>query len=119
MRADELQMQPVQRVEPGGVHVNAEPASNRLVVWGIHGGSDFITGICVGATVLERLPRNAITAAPKESADDLWIRARREVVPNLPPDALRDRHGAAVGYFLYAGLPADHCKAVAEREGVL
>jgi hypothetical protein len=117
MRADQLTAQPVQRVEPGGV--NTEPAAHRLVVWGIHGGSDFVTGLQVGSTLLERLPPNPLTGAPRESNDALRIRAMREVVPALPPDALRDSKGSAVGYFLYADLPADHCKAVAEREGPL
>jgi hypothetical protein len=117
MRVDQLGQQPVQRVQPGGI--NYEPAAHRLVVWGIHGGGDFVTAIQVGATVLTRRLPDPITGAAAESEDALRARAMRDVVPTLPPDALRDSKGAAVGYFLYAGLPADHCKAVAEREGPL
>jgi hypothetical protein len=107
MRADQLGGQRVQRVEPNGVH--CEPPSSRLVVWGIHGGSEFVTGIKFGETALGR--------APAEEVEALRVRAMRDVVPNLAPDALRDSKGSAVGYFTYAGLPADHCRAVAEQEG--
>jgi len=93
----------------GGVH--SEPASARLVVWGIHGGGDFVTGLGVGDVVLNRLPGEAV--------DALRVRAMRDVVPTLPPDALRDSKGAAVGYFVYTGLPPDQCKTVAEREATL
>ena len=113
MRPDHLASQPVQRVQPGGI--NREPSAHRLVVWGIHGGGDFVTGLQVGSTLLERRLADPVTGAPAESEDALRIRAMRA----LPPDALRDSKGSAVGYFLYAGLPADHCKAVAEREGPL
>jgi hypothetical protein len=109
MKADQLLRQRVQRVEPGC----AVPAG--LVLWGIHGGSDFVVGLAIGATVIERLPPNPFSGAPREDVDALRVRALREV----PPDALRDSKGSAVGYYLYAGLPPDHCRAVAEREGSL
>ena len=105
-------MKPVQRLEPSGV--NFEPASNRLVVWGIHGDSDSVIGLCVGNIVLSRLPYNGITGAPAESVDALRIRAMR----NLPPDASRDSKGSAMGYFIYAGLDPDYCRgALSDEEG--
>jgi hypothetical protein len=103
MRQDQLHSQRVQRLEPGGI--DTEPASTRLVVWGIQGGSDFVTGIAVGDLVLGRLAG--------EDTDALRIRARR----NLPANPLRDSKGSAVGYFIYAGLPPDHCRAQAYKEG--
>jgi len=105
MRAHELRGQRVQRVEMSGVH--SEPHTARLVVWGIHGGGDFVTGLRVGGTVLER--------QPGEEVDALRVRAMREVVPTLPPDAFRDSKGAAVGHFTYAGLPPDHCRPTARH----
>lgn len=100
MRADQLKSQRVQRVEMSGIHT--QPASRRLVVWGIHGGSNFVIGLKVGETLLERLPG--------EEVDALRVRAMRDVVPTLPPDARRDSKGVAVGYFVYAGMSPDHCK---------
>jgi hypothetical protein len=113
MRADQLAAQRVQRVEPGGI--NYEPAENRLVIWGIHGAGDYVTALRIGGALVERLPPDPLTGAPREEVDALRVRAMR----SLPPDALRDSKGSAVGYFLYAGLPADHCAAAAAREGPL
>jgi len=109
MRADQLLTQPVQRVQMGGIH--NEPADARLVVWGLHGGSEFVTGLQIDGVYVERVPG--------ETCDALRIRAMRTVTPNLPATALRDSKGAAVGYFTYSGLPLDHCKAIAENEGKL
>ena len=109
MTKDQLPQQRVQRINPGGI--NYEPAERQVVVWGIHGGSEFVTGIKVGTTTLER--------SPGEEIEALRLRAMCEVVPILPPDTLRDSKGKAVGYFTYQGLDPDHCKAVAEREGKL
>ena len=101
-------MNRVQRLEPGGV--NYEPPEVQIVVWGIH-GSDSVTGIKFGDAVLGRMAG--------ETCEALRIRAMREIVPSLPADALRDRNGKPAGYFIYAGLPPDYCKADAEREARL
>ena len=106
MRPDQLKAQRVQRVEMTGVH--CEPTEARLVVWGIHGGGEYVIGLQVSNVYLER--------KAGEECDALRIRAMREVALNLPAGALRDRKGSAVGYFVYAGLPVEHCKATAERE---
>src|SRR5437870_3730174 len=94
MNARDLPKQQVQRVEMGGVHY--EPPGSQLVVWGIHGGSDFVIALRIGDAELER--------RAGESVDELRIRAMRDVVPNLPLDALRDANGKAVGYFCYSGM---------------
>ena len=47
-----------------------------------------------------------------ESEDALRVRAGR----NLPPDALRDSKGSAIGWFLYSGMPPDFCKSKAYDE---
>lgn len=113
MRREQLSSQRVQRVEPGGV--NYEPPSARLVVWGIHGAGDFVTGLQVGDALLLRAARDPFTGAPEETADQLRIRAMREAVPALPPDAMRDSKGSAVGYFVYEGLPLEHCRPTARH----
>jgi hypothetical protein len=95
----------VQRVEPAGI--NYEPPSAQIVVWGIHEGSEHVTGIRFGDTLLQR--------APGELVEALRIRAMREVVPSLPANALRDPNGKAVGYLTYAGLPVDHCVVTPQR----
>ena len=99
MNARELQGQRVQRLEMGGV--NYEPPGSQLVVWGIHGGGAFIVALRIGNAELQR--------REGETEDQLRIRAMREVVPSLPPDAIRDPNGKAVGYFTYTGLPAEYC----------
>ena len=98
----------VQRLEPGGI--NYEPPERQIAVWGLHADDTdrSITGIKFGDAVLGRLPG--------EEIEMLRIRAMRDLVPQLPADALRDPNGKPVGYFTYAGLPPDHCKATAERE---
>jgi hypothetical protein len=110
VRQDQLKQQRVQRVEMGGIH--SEPPSAQLVVWGIHGGGELVVGLQVGDVALDRLAG--------EEVDALRVRAMRDVVPNLPPNALRDSKGVAVGYFIYAGLPPDHCEPTAQHlEGIL
>src|SRR5512138_3105491 len=101
-------MKTVERIEPGGV--NYEPPERQVAVWGLH-GSDAVTGIQFGDAVLGRLAGETLEA--------LRIRAMREIVPTLPSDALRDCNGKPVGYFIYAGLPPDYCKASAEYEATL
>jgi hypothetical protein len=96
----------VQRLEPGGI--NYEPPERQIVVWGLHEASNAVTGIKFGDLVLGR--------AQGEEVEALRIRAMRELVPQLPADALRDPKGKPVGWFTYAGLPPDHCRAVAQRE---
>jgi hypothetical protein len=97
----------VQRLEAGGI--NYEQPERQIVVWGFHADDTdrLITGIKFGDTLLERLPG--------EEVEILRIRAMREVVPLLPPDALRDSKGKPVGYFTYSGLPPDHCEVTPER----
>lgn len=102
-------MNRVQRLEPGGV--NTEPASLRLVLWGIHERSGQECGVRIGDATLTRLPGEEVEA--------MRIRAMRQVVPALPANALRDTKGSAVGWFIYPGLPEDHCRTVAERESQL
>jgi hypothetical protein len=109
MRQDQIRGQVVQRVEPGGIIT--DPRAAPLVTWGLHGASNFVIGIQIGETVLERLPG--------EEVDALRVRAMIDVVPNLPPDTLRDSKGSAVGFFRYDGLPSDHCKQVAEQQASL
>ena len=115
MRLDQLSGQLVQRMEPGGV--DRDPSATRLVAWGIHGGNDYITALVVNDITVARLSADPITGAARESVDALRIRVRRTVVPTLPPSALRDSKGSAVGYFVYQGLPADYCRAKALEEG--
>ena len=105
MNTRELQNQKVQRVQMGGA--NYEPPEHQLVCWGIHGGSDFVLALRIGEA---ELPRRE-----GETVDELRIRAMREVVPNLPPGALRDPSGKAVGYFVYLGLPPEYCFPTASR----
>jgi hypothetical protein len=105
MNAEQLRHQAVQRIEPNGI--NTEPESARLVLWGIHGASRFVIGVQIGDTLLER--------TPGEEVEALRIRAMREIVPNLPPDALRDSKGSAVGYFVYTGLPPNHCQPTSQH----
>jgi len=100
MRQDELIRQRVQRIEPVAPYLETPPA--RLIVCGIHGGDDFATGLRVGETVF---PREG------ESTDALRFRAMRAV----PADALRDVKGDAIGYFVYSGLPPDHCAPTARH----
>jgi len=114
----------VQRLEPGGI--NYEPAGRQVVVWGIHADDTdrLITGIKFGNTVLTRIGSPAkipggFNIWEGEQVEALRIRAMRDVVPSLPGNALRDSKGKPVGYFIYAGLPEDHCKAIAEQEGSL
>ena len=109
MTPGQLRRYRVQRVEAGGI--NYEPLERQIVVWGIHEGSEFVTGLKFGEASLGRLPGEQVEA--------LRIRAMRELVPHLSPNAPRDSKGKAAGYFTYAGLPADHCRAVAEREAGL
>ena len=80
MTEAELKRQRVQTVHMVGIRPGG-PST----VWGIHGASDFVIGICVGDTVLDRLPG--------EEVDDLTLRGT-----------------GPVGYLIYRGLPADHCK---------
>ena len=96
----------VTRLEAAGI--NYEPPENQIVVWGIHGADNFVIGLMIGATLLVG-----------EDPEHLRLRAMREV-KNLPPDTtLRDTKGKPVGWFIYTGLPKDHCRAVAEREARL
>jgi hypothetical protein len=112
----------VQRIEMSGVYPT--PPVARLVVWGIHGGSEFVTGLQIGTTYIERRGSRIPIAWSEpvwsgETCDELRLRAINAIAPTLPADALRDSKGAVVGYFVYQNLPPDHCKAVAEREGRL
>lgn len=107
MKANELTRQRVQRVEMYCITPDHMPP---LTVYGINGGSEFVTGICVAGTVYELKPYDPFTGTPAESVDGLTIRAARELVPALPPTAPRDANGRAIGYLIYRGLPADHCK---------
>ena len=109
MKPELLKRYRVQRVEPGGI--NYEPPERQVVVWGLREGSEAVTGIKFGDTLLER--------TPGEQVEALRIRAMQTVIPSLPADALRDSKDKPVGYFTYAGLPADHCEATAEKEATL
>ena len=113
MRPDELTRQRVQRVEPQG------PLSSphRLVLWGLQGAGAYVLGIQVHDTYTERRRTVALNGTPPETEDQLRIRVMETVVPNLPPEALRDRHGAAVGYFVYEGLFHDYCESMALEQG--
>jgi len=118
VRADRLKALRVQRVEMCGVY--PEPPAYRLVVWGLHGGDEFVTGLRIGDAHVERAGRPIRIAGVAnevwsgETCDGLRLRATREVAPTA--DALRDPKGAVVGYFVYSCLPPDHCRKVAERE---
>lgn len=99
MTPDHLKTLFPQRIEPNGLY------EHRLSVYGLHGASDFIIGLRVlGGEVYWRKPPDPITGAPRESETDLRIRA-------TPPI------GKATGYYIYATLPADYCRAEAEKEG--
>lgn len=114
MRIDELPGQPVQRIEAAGVIKSSE----RLVVWGIHGGNEYVTAIKIGDLVIRRREADPVTGAPRESVDQLRERVMREVVPTLGPAVLRDSKGSVVAYFVYEGLPDDHGRATAYAQGV-
>lgn len=101
MRADELSRHPVERL---GL-VGAWTGPVRLAVCGVPGGDNFVTGLCVGDTVLQRLPANPVIGSAEETTDALRLRAALA----LPPDVLRDAKGEAIGFFLYTGLPPEHC----------
>ena len=116
MRPDQLSSQPVQRIEPAGVLYEYDP-ERRLVIWGIHGAGAYVLGVQVHDTYVERRRTVSLSGEPPESVDQLRERAMRSVVPTLPPSALRDSKGSAVGYFVYEGLPVDHCRAKAYEEG--
>ena len=105
MTPAELRARRVQRIEPAGV--NYEPPERQIAVWGIHEASDLAIGIKLGDAVLWR--------APGETVEALRVRAMRELVPHLPPDAPRDPKGKAVGHFIYPGLPEDHCAVTPRR----
>src|SRR3954464_5087714 len=105
MTPDELPRMRVQRVEPAGILYQP----HRLVVWGIHGAGAYVLGMQVGDSYLARRQVASLNGDPPETVDQLRERAMRDVVPHLPPNCLRDRNGSAVGYFIYEGLPADHC----------
>lgn len=70
-------------------------------VRGLLGGSDFVSGICVGGEVLDRLPLDPICIGNIEQIDRLILRAVR----TLPPSKEK-----AVLYLIYRGLPAEHCR---------
>src|SRR5260221_14690637 len=101
MRPDELSRQPVQSLGLQG----AWTGPVRLRVTGIQGAEDFVTGLCVGDVVLQRLPANPVIGSAEETTDALRLRAALA----LPPDVLRDAKGEALGFFLYSGLPPEHC----------
>ena len=101
MNADHLATLSAQRLEPHGL----VPRPDRLSVYGLHGASDWIIGLRVlDGECYWRRPADPITAAPRESEDDLRIRA-------TPP------LGKSIGYFIYATLPAEFCRSAAEKEG--
>jgi hypothetical protein len=114
MRLEELARHRVERLEPAGVLMVEEP---RLVLWGIHGAGEYVIGVHVHETYVERRGRDPLTGAPRETLDQLRERVMRTIVPYLPDTALHDSKGAAVGYFVYDGLPADHCRPKAYEEG--
>src|SRR5258708_29973602 len=107
MRADELSRQPVQTL---GL-VGAWSGPVRLRVCGIQGADEFVTGLCVGDIVLQRLAEDRVTGKPEETTDALRLRAALA----LPPDVLRDAKGEAIGFFLYSGLPPEHCYPTAQH----
>ncbi|MDP1550516.1 MAG: hypothetical protein Q8L97_10210 [Nitrosomonas sp.] len=107
MEIYELQRQRVQFTEYSAPIAEKVPL---LAVRGIAGASDFVIGICVDGELLTRNEYEPITGTEKESIDRLRIRAARELVPNLSGTAPRTSQGTPIGYFVYRGLPADHCK---------
>lgn len=104
MKPEQLKTRPIERIEMNMAHTLGPEC--RLVVWGIRyaGADEFVTALQIGGIVVER------RGAPAESPDMLRLRAMREIVPLLPPNALRDPKGSAVAFFRYAGLPPDHCQ---------
>ena len=114
MRIDELPNQPIKRIEPAGVLTSP----NRLVVWGIHGAGDYVTGMKIGDLLINRRPLSPVTGAAEENIDQFRERVMNEIVPTLGPAALRDTKGSVVGYFVYQSLPTDHCRRRAYEEGV-
>ena len=117
MRPDQLPHQPVQRIEPAGVIYEQHGPDRRLVLWGVHGAGDYVVGVHIHNTYVERRRTVSLKGDPPETVDQLRDRAMSNVVPTLPPTALRDSKGSAVGYFVYEGLPVDHCRAKAYEEG--
>lgn len=80
-----------------------------LQVWGIEGADELVTGICVDGQIMNRVKCNLYTGTPLEPTDKLRMRAAREFVPRLSEAAPRDQRGYPLGYFIYEGLPIDHC----------
>jgi hypothetical protein len=113
MNADLLKTRPIERIEMNMAHALGPEC--RLVVWGIRaaGADDCVIALQIGDIVLEPRGHDPVTGAPPESPEILRLRAMAEVVSSLPPGAPRDTKGSAIGYFVYRGLPADHCKKAA------